>query len=554
MAAGDIIIPDNTITPEILDQIAAEVQNRLSQTAKDPNDWEEVSSLVGVSSLPVFQVSGSVYRLVRVALSVLQGVDGDDGKTPVIEIGTVTEGETASATLTSNGVDASGNPRYKLNLVMPEGTPGTPGTPGTDGKTPKFETGTVTTLNPGEQASASITFKKYDTDGSPIYTVGLSLPKGDKGDTGKTVKMGTVTVTSGETPSGTFSQNGEDSAGNPIYDLALTVQKGENGKDPVFEQGTTTTLDPSAEAYVEVVPNGFTEEGNPKYTLNFGVPRGVQGAAGTGSGNVYVPGTGLQSGKTYLFKPDTDGSTTGTFVEYTVPEIPEQVQPDWNATEGKGAILNKPVIPNVPDWALQPNKPTYTAEEVGALADAPADGKIYGRKGGAWVEVAAEGGGLVAIPYAVLNLTSKSTSEEIKAAIGGDDGFDKIYEGLKNGGAYLDALEGTISGGYLCDMSATGTDSGAQTILVGGTIFTQNILYSVMISRLDGQYACQIETMEQKEPLSLDLDDEGLKGFWVRSNRIDVVNLHDIFQRKVTYSTSEPSSGYDGDIWIQYSE
>ena len=345
MAAGDLIIPDNTITPEILDQITAEVQNRLSQSAKDPADWEEINTLTGVSSLPVFQQSGNVYKLVRVALSILQGVDGDDGKTPVIEIGTVTEGETASATLTSNGVDASGNPRYKLNLVMPEGTPGTPGTPGTDGKTPKFETGVVTTLNPGEQASASITFKEYDTDGSPIYTVGLSLPKGDKGDTGKTVKMGTVTVTSGETPSGTFSQNGEDSAGNPIYDLALTVQKGDNGKNPVFEQGTTTTLDPSADAYVEVVPNGVTEEGNPRYTLNFGVPRGVQGAAGTGSGNVYVPGTGLQSGKTYLFKPDTDGSTTGTFVEYTAPEIPEQVQPDWNATEGKGVILNKPTIP-----------------------------------------------------------------------------------------------------------------------------------------------------------------------------------------------------------------
>lgn len=370
MAAGDIIIPDNTITPEILDQIASEVQNRLSQTAKDPNDWEEVSSLVGVSSLPVFQVSGSVYKLVRVALSVLKGVDGSDGqdgqdgedgvdgKTPQITIGTVTNGDTASATLTADGVDDNGNPKFKLNLVLPKGDKGDTGATG--------ETGA-----PGAQ-----------------------------GDPGKTVKMGTVTVTSGQTPSGSFTQNGTDGEGNPIYDLSLVVQKGDNGKDPVFEQGTTTTLDPSAEAYVEVVPNGVTEDGNPKYTLNFGVPRGVQGAAGTGSGNVYVPGTGLQSGKTYLFKPDTDGSTTGTFVEYTVPEIPEQVQPDWNATEGKGAILNKPVIPNVPDWALQPNKPTYTADEVGALTDAPNDGKTYGRKDGVWSEVNLDNG------FYLLNMAS----------------------------------------------------------------------------------------------------------------------------------------------------
>lgn len=73
---GDIIISDNTITAEILDQIASEVQNRLSQTAKDPGDWEEVNTLTGISSLPVFQVSGSVYRLVRVAVSILHGTDG----------------------------------------------------------------------------------------------------------------------------------------------------------------------------------------------------------------------------------------------------------------------------------------------------------------------------------------------------------------------------------------------------------------------------------------------------------------------------------------------
>ena len=309
MAAGDIIIPDNTITPEILDQIAAEVQNRLSQTAKDPNDWEEVSSLVGVSSLPVFQVSGSVYKLVRVALSVLKGVDGSDGqdgadgKTPQITIGTVTNGDTASATLTADGVDDNGNPKYKLNLVLPKGDKGDTGATGETGE------------------------------------------QGAQGDPGKTVKMGTVTVTSGQTPSGSFTQNGTDGEGNPIYDLSLVVQKGDNGKDPVFEQGTTTTLNPGEEAYVEVVPNGNTEEGNPKYTLNFSIPRGQQGAAGTGSGNVYVEGTGLESGKQYLFVPGANGSTTGTFVEYTAPVIPEQVQPDWNATEGKGAILNKPVIP-----------------------------------------------------------------------------------------------------------------------------------------------------------------------------------------------------------------
>lgn len=77
MAAGDIILSDGTtITPEDLQKIVAAVEDLIASTAKDPGQYEEVSSLTGVSSLPAFQVLGSTYKLVRVALSVLKGVDG----------------------------------------------------------------------------------------------------------------------------------------------------------------------------------------------------------------------------------------------------------------------------------------------------------------------------------------------------------------------------------------------------------------------------------------------------------------------------------------------
>lgn len=77
MAAGDIILSGGTtITPEDLQKIAAAVEDLIASTAKDPGQYEEVSSLTGVSSLPAFQVLGSTYKLVRVALSVLKGVDG----------------------------------------------------------------------------------------------------------------------------------------------------------------------------------------------------------------------------------------------------------------------------------------------------------------------------------------------------------------------------------------------------------------------------------------------------------------------------------------------
>ena len=159
---------------------------------------------------------------------------------------------------------------------------------------------------------------------------------------GKTPILESVNAQPGDTPSGDFTANGVDALGNPKYILNLTLPAGQDGQPAIFEQGTTTTLNPSEEARVDVVENGLTPEGNPKYLLNFFIPRGPAGPAGTGTGNVLVDATGLVSGKKYLFVPDADDSTAGTFVEYVAPEIPEQVQPDWDATEGKGAILNKP--------------------------------------------------------------------------------------------------------------------------------------------------------------------------------------------------------------------
>lgn len=77
MAAGDIILSDGTtITPEDLQKIAAAVTELINTNAKDPGQWEEVKSLQGITSLPVFQVVGATYKLVRVAVEILRGTDG----------------------------------------------------------------------------------------------------------------------------------------------------------------------------------------------------------------------------------------------------------------------------------------------------------------------------------------------------------------------------------------------------------------------------------------------------------------------------------------------
>ncbi len=45
----------------------------------------------------------------------------------------------------------------------------------------------------------------------------------------------------------------------------------------------------------------------------------------------------------------------------------QEEKPVYTATE-VGALPNTTIIPNVPNWALQPNKPIYNAGEVGAIA------------------------------------------------------------------------------------------------------------------------------------------------------------------------------------------
>lgn len=105
------------------------------------------------------------------------------------------------------------------------------------------------------------------------------------------------------------------------YVKSSTYVKGENGETPIFQQGTTTTLNPSDSAEVKVTQTGTSTDGSPIYRLDFSIPKGEKGQNGSGSGNVLVDTSNLQSSKTYLFKPKQNGSAEGTFVEYEIPDI-----------------------------------------------------------------------------------------------------------------------------------------------------------------------------------------------------------------------------------------
>ena len=104
------------------------------------------------------------------------GASGGSGETtvinPTITIGTVTSGDTASATITGD------SPNYTLNLVLPKGAKGDAGTNGTDGVTPTFTVGNVSTGAAGSTAIVTI------TGTAPNYVLNFTIPKGDTGEAG----------------------------------------------------------------------------------------------------------------------------------------------------------------------------------------------------------------------------------------------------------------------------------------------------------------------------------------------------------------------------------
>lgn len=115
-----------------------------------------------------------------------------DGKTPVMQIGNVTTvdaGEAATANVRQDGTDVSGNPIYKIDFGIPRGANGANGDDGIDGKTPVFETGTISTLEPNQAATCTITKTGDDPQGNPIYRVDVGIPKGDTGAPGSTPSL-----------------------------------------------------------------------------------------------------------------------------------------------------------------------------------------------------------------------------------------------------------------------------------------------------------------------------------------------------------------------------
>lgn len=117
-----------------------------------------------------------------VPIETIKGDKGADGKTPKLVSVNASAGDSASGSITKSGDDSQGNPEYSLDLTLPRGQRGDDGS---DGKTPRFEVGTISTLDPSQSATATVRYIGQHTDGSPKYAIDMGIPRGVAGSLGQ---------------------------------------------------------------------------------------------------------------------------------------------------------------------------------------------------------------------------------------------------------------------------------------------------------------------------------------------------------------------------------
>lgn len=377
MAAGDIILSDGTtITPEDSQKIAAAMKDLIASTAKDPGQYEEVSSLTGVSSLPAFQVLGSTYKLVRVALSVLKGVDGREVFLQVNQDKTYIQWRYTD-----------GNWQNLVALSDLKGTAG---------DTPVFRTGStgIEWKYTSEEDTAYRVLVSYDdlklkfSDLTPEQKDELKLHfsdlteedkaelKGEKGDIGPQGLRGEQGIQGETGPQGPIGETGPQGPVGPKGEQGVKGDKGDTGSG--FKVlGYFSTQE-------ELESGIVSPQAGDAYGVGKGTPYDIYIYDAINS--VWKNNGPLQGAQ----GPKGDKGDTG-------PQGPQGERGDIGP-QGLQGIQGDPGPqgptgeqgPKGDKGDRGPEGPQGPAGEDAAITvDAPKDGKTYGRNNGAWSEIVA---------------------------------------------------------------------------------------------------------------------------------------------------------------------
>lgn len=238
--------------------------------------------------------------------------------------------------------------------------------------------------------NAQVYFRNETSETGFDFVVDMSGAVGFTGKTPQFVVGNITTGVEGSAVAASLSENGVDEGGNPIYAINLSVPRGDKGKVPEVSMGTVTTVAPGTSASASLVPDGQLPDGSPKYKLNLSIPKGEEGSLAAGDAKdltvTFVESTeriNVESGDSFSvilgkvrkwFSDLKKVAFTGKFSDLvdkptTVDEYGITDASKTGHKHGRSEISDFPSsmpASDVSTWAKQPNKPEYSASEVGA--------------------------------------------------------------------------------------------------------------------------------------------------------------------------------------------
>ena len=244
---------------------------------------------------------------------------------------------------------------------------------------------------------------------------------------------------------------------NTLLDkVELMPEEGVVGKTPVLETGTTTTLPAGSNATSEVVRSGTDISGNPKYRLNFGIPKGADGSSSGGGGTAdSVEWVNVLNKPTWVnssVKPTYTATEVGALpATTTIPSKTSQLTNDsgFVASSGLKTINGQSIV----------GSGNIEISGTGSgIADAPSDGKTYGRKDGNWAVI--EGAGCS------VDITDIMTRLIELSNVGGTC-TEEDYNVLKN----------CVDNGITTYANMNGAASQMNILYMGSTIFIRFYLF-----------------------------------------------------------------------------
>lgn len=263
-------------------------------------------------------LSGGAYTWLN--LGSISGVKGDKGDTGTgitsLTGNAVNKGQGKRAFVLNVGLSNGTTKTFEYDIV--DGTNGTNGTNGTDG-----------------------------ADGRGIVSIARTAGTGAAGTTD------TYTITYTDNTTSTFSvYNGQDGTGTAV---TVDSELSDTSTNPVQNRVIKAALDnvQAADDYVKYTEQTLTEEQKAQVRSNIGASdfSGAYGDLTDVPAPVVVDSTMTQSGQA------ADAKEVGDAIS--------------------DLVLRKANSADIPAWAKAATKPTYTASEVGAVAQSQGDSKAY---------------------------------------------------------------------------------------------------------------------------------------------------------------------------------